>query len=710
MKMKKNLSLAIAATLALSSGAQAATMSGANPLEVGKGASNYINSNGELMLYGVIGDWWEGNDALSIVTQLENATPTGDLHVRIHSEGGNILEGLAIYNALKMSSRRVVVTIDGMALSIATVIALAGDEIRMPRNAFQFFHMAQNEVRGEAKDLREAADTLEQFSSQAASIYAEHSNLSQEEAMDLMANNTWLNAEQCLEHGLVHTILDPVEAVAHHMEFGEKELPQGVFALMQLPITAAPAALDDNEEEETPVKTAQMNAGPNAGKPTPKDNQDPQGNGPADAELLAQGAALERTRQAELRSIASQHGIADSVMQAWIKDEVTVADARTAALAELAKRDTENMPSGRSAVVVTGASTMQADITAALLHRVSPGLNTIEQGNQFAHMSLMDVSRQMLTMQGENIAGKSPNQIAGMVLQSTSDLPAIFADVANNEMARGYAARMRTFTQFARRVQMNNFKAKNITRISDAPVLLDKQENGEYVLGHLEDSKETLTLQTKGRIIRISREMIVNDDMDALSRLPAMMGAQAALNEIRVVYGLLKANAKMGEDGVTCFHVNHNNLITGAGSPDIDTLGAMRTKLRTQKSKAAKGETGYALNTPLKYLIVPASLETKADQVTADVTPGVIAAANQAFKDIEVIVEAELDADSTKAFYGLGDPALVDGIVYGYLEGEEGAYIDTAIDFKSDAIDMKVRHDFAASLVDFRGLVKHAGE
>ncbi len=698
-------------TALLSNSANSAVMSATSPMDVGKGATNYINSNGELMLYGVIGDWWEGNDALSVVQQLEHANPSGDLHVRIYSEGGNILEGLAIYNALKLSSRRVVVTIDGMALSIATVIALAGDEIRMPRNAFQFFHMAQNEVRGNAEDLKSAADTLDMFSSQAASIYSEHSNLSNEESLALMANNTWLNAEQCLDHGLIHTILDPVEAVNHHMEFGEKELPQGVFALMQLPITAAPAASTEEPLEEIPVKTAQMSAGQHSATPaaTPAAGDNLVADPAAEAAMHEAGITAERGRQTELRTLATMHKVDGAVMEAWIKDGITIEAARTATLKLNEQTDKDNIPAGRAAVVTNdGRSQMSADVQAAILHRCAPGANAIEGNNEFAHMSLIDVSRQILMHNSVSTAGMSPHQIAAAVLHSTSDLPNIFADVANNELARGYQARQRSFTQIASRRNMRNFNTQNITRMSDAPGLLDKGQNGEYQLGHLKDSKETITLQTKGRIIRISREMIINDDMDAFSRLPMMMGAQGALNENRMVYGLLTDNKKMGEDDVALFHASHNNLITGAASFDVALLSQMRKLLRLQKSFAAKGETGYALNTPLGTVVVPAALETDAQKIVASIVAASAGNVNP-FTGLNIIAEAELDSASSVASYGIGDPNLVDGLIYGYLEGEEGVYIDSQVDFKSDGLDLKVRHDFAASVADYRGLVKHAG-
>lgn len=694
MTMKNNLSVAIAS----------ACMS----VGTGLNAKNYINSNGELMLYGVIGDWWDGNDALSVVSQLEHAKPHGDLHVRIHSEGGNYLDGLAIYNALKQSDRRIVVTIDGMALSMATIIALAGDEIRMPRNAFQFLHLALSEVAGNSNDLRAAAETLEQFSNQAASIYAAHSNLSEQEALALMEKETWLNAEQCLEHGLIHTILDPVEAVAHHMDFGDRELPKGVAAMLQLPVTAAPAAQnEDDEDGEPPVKPAQMNAGPAKPKPNLQETQPAPNAGPEAATMQAEGARLERLRQSELRVMAKNHNISATVLQKLIDDGTEVSEAREIIMAELAKRDTAEMPSGRGAMVTKdNQADMRSAISEALLHRAAPGANKIEGPNEYAHMSMIDISRTVLQQNGVSVGGMSPNQIAAAVLQSTSDLPAVFADVANNELARGYAQRARSYQSIARRTNMNNFKTKQLTRLSDAPNLAEKGENGEYQLGQLEDSKESITLSTKGRIIRISREMLINDDLDALSRLPMMMGAQGALTENRAVFSLLGNNPKMGEDNKALFHADHKNLLTGAADLDVALLGLLRKALRTQKTKGAKGEEGYALNTPLGALVVPAALETDAQKIISAIVASKVSDVNP-FSNLQVIAEAELDAFSESAVYGVGDPDLVGGLIYGYLEGEEGVYVDSAIDFKSDALDLKVRHDFAASVEDYRGLVKH---
>lgn len=707
MMKAKLLSAAILGATLMSVSASATMSAGATV----KDARNYINSNNELMIYGDVGDWWDGNDAFSVVAQLEYAKP-GDLTVRIHSDGGNFLEGLAIYNALKQSDRRIITQIDGFAGSMATIIALAGDEIRMPRNAYQFIHFAGVDgLSGNHEDLRSAADTLEEFTNQAATIYAQRSNLDADEWKALMGANTWLNAEKCLEYGLIDTITDPVDVIAHAIDLGELAAPAGFHALMALPKTpdnkstpSAPADNPENPEEENDVnpRKAHMNAG-GGNNPTP---QNPTAGA---APTAAEAVQAERVRQAELRSIATmsnRHGeyVTAEMLNEWLDGETTADQARAAALQAIGNADRANTPSGRGSG--QPVANMQTAISAALAHRCAPGSNPLEGPNEFAHMSLIEMSRRVLEINGVTTAGMSARDIAGAAMHSTSDLPAVFADVANNELERGYTSRPRTFQQFSRQRILKDFKPQNITRLSDAPQLLPKAENGEYELGYLQDSKRSIALQTKGRLVKFSREALINDDLDALSRLPLMMGAQAALNETRMVYSLLTSNPKM-EDNKDLFHADHKNL--GSGVLSVDSIGELRAMLRKQTSLSAKGEKGIPLNTPLKGIIVPAALETEAQKLVSSITANKAGDVNP-FAGLTVISEALLDEVDDAAYFGFGDNNLIDTIEYGYLEGEEGAFIDSELEFSSDALVMKVRHDFAAQVADYRGLVKSTGK
>lgn len=663
----------------------------------GADAKNYIAADGTLMLYGIIGDWWDDLDAASVINQVMSASDD-TIKVRIHSQGGSVVDGLAIYNALKNCGKPVEVTIDCLAASIATVVALAGTTRRMPKNAYQFVHQAWDYAEGNADDLRKHAETLDMWTNEVAGIYAEHSNISEDEWKALMASDTWLNSDTCLEYGLATEILGEVTAVAHHNFDIKNNAPDPVKALMQLPITAAASAANPKEEPDMPRMN--QNAG---GESTPAAGGQPAAVPGADAQAAIKA---ERARIADLRGIAAKAKLPEDKLNGWIDQGTDVATARAEAFEHLANQDRQTVPRGRVTVSNGDNGQMKKDMTAALMHRASSA-NSLESGNQFAHMSLPEMARMSLEYQGISTAGMTKSQIATAALHSTSDLPEVFSNLANNELARGYGVRPRTFTAFARLRNLPDFKSHQITRMSDAPELQDKLETGEYEVGYLQDSKETMALSTKGRMIKITRNMIINDTLGALTELPYRMGAKAAAMENRLVYALITSNPTMKEDNKALFHAGHNNLGT-AGAPSVDLIGEMRKLLRTQKTFAAKGEEGEVLNTPINGLLVPAALETAADKLVTSIQSAKSDDVNP-FQNLSVIAEAELDANSTTAWYGFGDPALVDGVIYGYLEGEEGIFIDSMADFDTDGMKMKVCHDFHASMGDYRGWVKNPG-
>jgi hypothetical protein len=188
---------------------------------------------------------------------------------------------------------------------------------------------------------------------------------------------------------------------------------------------------------------------------------------------------------------------------------------------------------------------------------------------------------------------------------------------------------------------------------------------------------------------------------------PYNFGAAGVRLENDIVWALLTANANMS-DGVALFHANHSNLQTGGGSV-LATAGlqAMRKNFRTQKGLDSK----QTLNLLMKYIMVPAALESSLEQIMSPLlyaaqTSNVV---NEFIRTLTPIVEARLDANSTTAWYGATDPSAMATIEYGYLEGSDGLYLETRVGFDTDGMDFKVRHDFGAKAVNFRGLQKSAG-
>ena len=293
----------------------------------------------------------------------------------------------------------------------------------------------------------------------------------------------------------------------------------------------------------------------------------------------------------------------------------------------------------------------------------------------------------------------------------TSDFATLFANVANKRMRDAYEENLGTYTQWARRApNAPDFKNINIVQLSGAPELLQTNEHGEFKYGTMKDAGVSYALVTYGRMVSLTRQAIINDDLRAFERLVSAFGASSSRLENRLVYSQLAGNPMMG-DGKELFHTDRKNLATGAGSAlQLSTLKAGRTAMRLQK-----GLQGEELNLAPNFLIVPATLEQDAYQLTsANYVPAKQADVNE-FRAggrtaVEPIVEPILDGMSDAAWFLASGNSQVDTVEYCYLDGAEGPVIESQVGFETDGVTWKCRLDFAAKAVDYRGLYQGAGK
>jgi phage major head subunit gpT-like protein len=157
-----------------------------------------------------------------------------------------------------------------------------------------------------------------------------------------------------------------------------------------------------------------------------------------------------------------------------------------------------------------------------------------------------------------------------------------------------------------------DFKNINRIQLSGAPALLEIKSGGEYKRGVVTDGKETYALTTYGRIIGINRQTIINDDMDAFTRLPALCARAAADLESDTVYGILTANAALADTIALFDATTHKNYTSSGTAIDVTALGVGRALMRKQT-----GLEGRPINVRPSFLIVPAAKETLAQQYTS---------------------------------------------------------------------------------------------
>lgn len=433
------------------------------------------------------------------------------------------------------------------------------------------------------------------------------------------------------------------------------------------------------------------------------------------------GADAERTRIMGILSGCEAAKLPMSMARKLIDEKTPLLEAQTRILDMLKRtgRDDAGPRVGPSRVAVVGADPLETvwrGITGALLHRMAPQhFELDDNARQYRTFSLLRTMEECLEQRGVRTRMLSRPDIVERALHTTSDFPNILADAANKTLRAAYAAAPQTWLPISRRIEAPDFKTMNRMQLGEAPALQKVLEHGEFKSGTIGEGKEQFALSTYGRIFGITRQGLINDDLDAFGRVIVAFAQSARNLESDLVWYQILANANMG-DGVPLFHATHKNL-TGVGTAiSVDSLGVARAMLR--------GQTGLDgvtyLNLTSRYLIVPPSKETIADQYTTQITPALGSSVNPFTGRLTVIAEPRLEggvvvdgvatAGSSTAWYlSASLDQAIDIIEYAYLAGAEGPDIQTRAGFEIDGVQTRCRHDFAAKVIDFRGLYKNVG-
>ncbi len=170
----------------------------------------------DLWIFGAIGDFWEpGFSSKTLVEELKKV-PDGTQTIQVHlsSPGGDAFEGVAIANILRQRSERVEVSIEGMALSAASLVAMAGNTISMAANSLMMIHKPVALMIGNEDAMRETAATLAKFQDSMVTTYRWHSKLNSSQLNSMINATTWMSAEEALQNGLATHVVnaEPVNA------------------------------------------------------------------------------------------------------------------------------------------------------------------------------------------------------------------------------------------------------------------------------------------------------------------------------------------------------------------------------------------------------------------------------------------------------------------------------------------------------------------
>ncbi len=629
----------------------------------------------DIYIYDEIGGW--GISARRFTEDLISLGNLSHINLHIHSPGGEVFDGIAIYNQLKNHSATITVYIDGLAASMASVIAMVGDTVIMPKNAMMMIHKPWGVSWGDANDMREYADLLDKLENVLIPAYVAKTGKTTEEITAMLEQETWLDGDECVEHGFADKVIEPVKAMA---SLTSKRIEE---------FSSMPSAI---KNQITPKNTT---------KPT----QQPQPNSSPEPQPSA-SFADEQTRLNGIKDLFAMFGGRhNELMITCLADaNCSVEKAREQLLNTIAQQQNPEPSNKDNAHIYAGNGNIVGDsVRASVMARA--GYQDYEKDNAYNSMTLRELARASLTERGVGVATYNPMQMIGMAFtHSTSDFGNILLDVANKAILLGWEENDETFGKWTKKGQLSDFKTAHRVGLGAFPSLRKVREGAEYKYVTLNDKGETIALATYGELFSISRQAIINDDMNMLTDVPKKLGEAAKATIGDLVYAVLIDNEKMS-DKKALFSTDHKNMLTGG--MDVETISAGRTAMRQQK----EGER--TLNIRPAFMLVPTTLETQAIQVVksgsvkgADVNANII---NPVRDLAEIIAEPRLDEASTKDWY-MASRQGSDTIEVAYLNGIDVPYIDQLEGFTSDGVTTKVRIDAGVAPVDYRGLLKVTGK
>lgn len=209
----------------------------------------------EVYIYDEIGGW--GITAKDFASALKAVPKDHKITLRINSPGGSVVDGAAIYNLLAERSASITTKIDGLAASMASVVALAGSEVQMADNALMMIHDPIGWAFGDSEEMRKTADVLDKFGSTIVNAYAKKTGKSEADIKAAMADETWFTAQEAKDWGLVDKVCEPMKAAAKFDLKRFRNVPAGASAKAE---AITPPAQNTNHSKKVPTMEQLMKA------------------------------------------------------------------------------------------------------------------------------------------------------------------------------------------------------------------------------------------------------------------------------------------------------------------------------------------------------------------------------------------------------------------------------------------------------------------
>lgn len=337
---------------------------------------------------------------------------------------------------------------------------------------------------------------------------------------------------------------------------------------------------------------------------------------------------------------------------------------------------------------------------------------SIEAGMCDMDISLKDVVKECLRMAGQPVH-RSIDDCDIQTAFSSVTLPGILGNVANKSLLQSYAAAPVIAFKFCTIGNLTDFKETDRFRLTDVGDLHPVAADGEVKDGGVSEESAKNQLETYAKKFCLTRKMIINDDLNAFTKVPVAMGNRAARLIDQLFFSRLTANPNQG-DGNALFSAAHSNLLTG----ETSALSKDSLQAGIQKFLDQKDSDGQPIAVEPRFLLVPTGLKFTAQELlkgavliaagsTDTLRPGYNALSET---NIEPVSSPYLNSDSTTAWYLFGDPRQVDTFEIGFLKGKRTPTIERGeTDMNTLGMWFRVFFDIGIREQDHRGMVKSNG-
>ena len=666
----------------------------------------------EIFIFGDIGEsWYEDSvTAKRFVAEISELS-VDELTIRINSYGGSVSDGIAIYNAIKRCNAKTTISIEGVAVSIASLIAMAGDSVQMAENALMMVHAPWWYAGGNAQDLREAADVLDKYAAAMASSYTQKTGKTTEAVLSWLTDGAdhWFTAAEALAENLIDTIT-PAQNVAAHASLNRFNTLPAAAGIFIKPASELPMPQPTNPQAAEAPPAAPAVPQPQAAIEQPNAQ-----------EIEQRVLAAEHSRRHDIRArftpFAHLAGVQD-LLNTCLDDSKISAQA---AADKLMNKLGENMEPSAGAYthrIETGETDVQKFARAAsqaILARV--GAEKHDPANEFRGLRLEDMARASLEKAGFKTKGMdrlamvkaalSMRPSASSFGQTTSDFPVLLESVMHRQVLTAYQSVPDTWSQICKIGDVSDFREWQRLSAGSIGDIDDVLESGEYKQRNIPDlAKEGISAQRRGNIISITPEVIINDDIGYISDTANALGRAAKRTIENKFYALLVSNPVL-KNGTAVFHSSRTNIAASGGAPSVDTLEAGSIAMAQQRDISGNeildiqpaiwlGPIGLRGNT---NVIVNAQYDPD--------TPNKMQRPNKANGLVrDIIGTARLTGT---AWYLFADPNIAPVFEVVFLDGQREPILALEDDFRTAGISYRVELPFGIGAIGYVGGYYNAG-